>query len=102
MVYKKGRCNRQKPTKDYQIKVTNKLNYHINDSEAFKGRHAHGQEGAFTKNRLLPFGHLIISILRMGKTRLQREMDSFLRETENEQFNIRRITKSGFSRSRRK
>jgi len=29
-------------------------------------------------------------------------MDSFLRETENEQFNIRRITKSGFSRSRRK
>ncbi len=38
----------------------------------------------------------------MGKTGLQREMDSFLRETENEQFNIRRITKSGFSRSRRK
>jgi len=38
----------------------------------------------------------------MGKMGLQREMDSFLRETENEQFNIRRITKSGFSRSRRK
>jgi hypothetical protein len=38
----------------------------------------------------------------MGKLGLQREMDSFLRETENEQFNIRRITKSGFSRSRRK
>ena len=33
---------------------------------------------------------------------LQREIDSFLRETENEHFNIRRITKSGFSRSRRK
>ncbi|WP_431213859.1 transposase [Puia sp. P3] len=29
-------------------------------------------------------------------------MDRFLSETENEQFNIRRITKSGFSRSRRK
>lgn len=38
----------------------------------------------------------------MGKTGLQLEMDSFLRETDNEQFNIRRITKSGFSRSRRK
>jgi hypothetical protein len=38
----------------------------------------------------------------MGKMGLQREMDSFLRETENEQFNIRRITKSGFSRSRGK
>ena len=38
----------------------------------------------------------------MGKTGLQREMDSFFRETENEQFSIRRVTKSGFSRSRRK
>ena len=101
-VYKKGRCDRRKPSKDYRIKVTNKLNYHINDSEAFKGRHTHGQDGAFTRNRLLPFGHLIISILRMGKMGLQREMDGFLTEKENEQFNIRRITKSGFSRSRRK
>ena len=38
----------------------------------------------------------------MGKTGLQREMDSFFKETENEQFSIRRITKSGFSKSRRK
>jgi hypothetical protein len=38
----------------------------------------------------------------MGKKGLQREMDSFFKETENEQFSIRRITKSGFSRSRRK
>jgi hypothetical protein len=38
----------------------------------------------------------------MGKTGLQRELDSFLRETENEEFSIRRITKSGFSKSRRK
>jgi hypothetical protein len=38
----------------------------------------------------------------MGDTGLQREMDSFLRATENEQFNIRRITKRGFRRSRRK
>jgi hypothetical protein len=29
-------------------------------------------------------------------------MDSFFKDTENEHFNIRRITKSGFSRSRRK
>jgi len=38
----------------------------------------------------------------MGKTGLQREMDSFFKETENEQFSIRKITKSGFSKSRRK
>ena len=37
----------------------------------------------------------------MGKQGLQREMDSFFRETENEAFNIRRITKGGFSKSRR-
>jgi hypothetical protein len=37
----------------------------------------------------------------MGKTGLQREMDSFFRETKNEEFNIRRITKGGFSKSRR-
>jgi hypothetical protein len=37
----------------------------------------------------------------MGKQGLQREMDSFFRETENEEFNIRRITKGGFSKSRR-
>jgi hypothetical protein len=37
----------------------------------------------------------------MGKRGLQREMDSFFRETENEAFNIRRITKGGFSKSRR-
>jgi len=38
----------------------------------------------------------------MGKTGLQRQMGSFLLETADEQFNIRRISKSGFSKSRRK
>lgn len=37
----------------------------------------------------------------MGKAGLQREMDRFFQETENETFNIRRITKGGFSKSRR-
>ena len=37
----------------------------------------------------------------MGKTGLQREMDAFFKETEEEAFNIRRITKSGFSQSRK-
>ncbi len=45
---------------------------------------------------------LVVSILGMGTRGLQREMDSFFRETENEEFNIRRITKVGFSKSRRK
>ena len=37
----------------------------------------------------------------MGKSGLQREMDSFLRETENEDFNIRQVTKSAFSQARK-
>jgi len=37
----------------------------------------------------------------MGRTGLQREMDAFFKETENEQFSIRKITKGGFSKSRR-
>jgi len=37
----------------------------------------------------------------MGRTGLQREMDTFFKETENEAFSIRKITKGGFSKSRR-
>jgi len=37
----------------------------------------------------------------MGKTGLQREMDAFFKETENEDFSIRKITKGGFSQSRK-
>ena len=37
----------------------------------------------------------------MGKSGLQREMDSFLRETEDEDFNIRQVTKSAFSQARK-
>ena len=54
------------------------------------------RKGSSPEIGCFPFGHLIISILRLGKRGLQREMDSFFRETGNEEFNIRRITKSGF------
>jgi hypothetical protein len=37
----------------------------------------------------------------MGKSGLQREMDSFLRETEATEFNIRQVTKSAFSQARK-
>ena len=37
----------------------------------------------------------------MGKSGLQREMDSFLKETEDAEFNIRRVTKSAFSQARK-
>jgi len=37
----------------------------------------------------------------MGRTGLQREMDSFFKETERTEFSIRKISKGGFSKSRR-
>ena len=37
----------------------------------------------------------------MGKSGLQREMDSFFRETEDAEFNIRRVTKSAFTQARK-
>lgn len=38
----------------------------------------------------------------MGRMGLQREPDNFFRETEDEAFSIRRVTKGAFSQSRRK
>ena len=37
----------------------------------------------------------------MGKSGLQREMDSFFKETEDADFNIRRVTKSTFTQARK-
>ena len=37
----------------------------------------------------------------MGRTGLQREMDAFFKETEHAEFSIRKVTKGGFSKSRR-
>jgi hypothetical protein len=39
--------------------------------------------------------------MKMGKSGLQREMDSFFKETEDAEFNIRRVTKSAFTQARK-
>jgi hypothetical protein len=39
--------------------------------------------------------------MKMGKSGLQREMDSFYKETEDADFNIRRVTKSAFTQARK-
>ena len=49
----------------------------------------------------MPFNYLIVSILKMGKSGLQREMDSFFKETEDADFSIRRVTKSAFTQARK-
>ena len=59
----------------YRIDISNQLNYHINDNDAYKGRHTNGQEGAFTRNRLLPFGHLILTCYAVSPSLLPRPSD---------------------------
>jgi Transposase DDE domain len=39
--------------------------------------------------------------MKMGKSGLQREMDSFYKETEDSGFSIRRVTKSAFTQARK-
>lgn len=50
----------------------------------------------------MPFKYLIVSIAQMAKSGLQREMDKFFKELSNADFNIRKITKSALSKSRKK
>ncbi|MFI5140231.1 MAG: IS4 family transposase [Sphingobacteriales bacterium] len=72
------------------------------ENEDFKSRSKNGCEGAFTRERSLPFKSLIVIIAQMAKSGLQREMDKFFKELSNADFNIREITKSAFSKSRKK
>ncbi|HEX3935779.1 MAG TPA: hypothetical protein VHW43_13945, partial [Puia sp.] len=44
---------------------------------------------------------MIVSIMKMGKSGLQREMDSFYKEAEDWGFSIRRVTKSAFTQARK-
>lgn len=57
----KGAIPNQNGRPDWRIQLTKQLNYHINDDENFKGHHKNGWEGAFTRNRLLPFNYLIVA-----------------------------------------
>src|SRR5690606_10651036 len=77
------------------------LSNHISD-EDFKCRSSDGKKGAFSRNRKLGFESLIIFILQMGTKSLQRELDDFLRQIDQPDYNIGHVTKSALSQSRRK
>lgn len=86
--------------RDFREALSKKLHYHINDDNNFKGCYNNGRKGAFTRTRCLPFNQLIVSIFRFGKGAIQRELDSFFKDVYNEDYSIRKITKSGFSQAR--
>jgi len=68
--------------------------------EGTSANHKGCQEGAFTRNRVMPFNYLIVSIMKMEKSCLQREMGNFFKETGDAEFSIRRVTKSAFRQAR--
>jgi hypothetical protein len=70
--------------------------------EDFKSRSSNGKKGTFSRNRKLGFESLIIFILQMGTKSLQRELDDFLKQIDQPDYNIRHVTKSALSQSRRK
>jgi len=55
----------------------------------------------FIRERKLSFKQLIFFIMTV-KSALQRDLDRFFKTIKDEEFNIREVTKGGFSKSRRK
>jgi hypothetical protein len=86
--------------KSYRETISKNINHHIAD-ENFKDRSRNGSDGAFKRDRKLPFEKLMVSIMTLGKSSIQREMDGFFKEVNSSAFNTREITKSAFSQSRR-
>lgn len=71
--------------------------------EAFvaSSRSKDGRQG-FTRNRKIPFLHLIV-LLTQGLSRsLQRELNSFYQRLQNSEFALQHVTKGAFSRARAK
>ncbi len=72
------------------------------EDEEYHCRSNNGFPGAFTRDRKLNFKKLVVFISRGVKSSLQRELDSFYKEATGNEFNIRAVTKSAFTKSRAK
>ncbi len=72
------------------------------ESECFKGRSNNGNTGSFTRNRKLNLKTLLVFLTRGVTSSLQRELDLFHKEIMGSDFNIRAVTKGGFTQARAK
>lgn len=88
------------PNKDYRENLSKKIADELAD-KAYGNRSKVGQEGVFTRDRILTISRLVITIIKF-KTSVQRELDSFFKEISNEDFNIRAVTKGAFTKARAK
>ena len=88
------------PNKDYRENLSKKIADEITD-EAYGNRAKVGQEGIFTRDKILTISRLVIMIMKF-KSSVQREPDSFFKEISNEDFNIRAVAKGAFTKARAK
>jgi Transposase DDE domain len=85
---------------DYRETLSHVILNTIED-ESFKDR-SRSEDGGkgFSRNRKLPFTHLIV-LLTQGLTRsIQREVNSFYQKLQQSDFSLQHVTKGAFSRAR--
>lgn len=87
-------------SEDYRIELSTNITNELNDTE-YCSRSEVGREGVFNRKRILSNTNLIVMIIKF-KSSIQREADRFFKELSNEDFNIRRVTKSAFTKARAK
>src|SRR5450759_245080 len=70
-------------------------------SEDFLSRHRRSQKD-FVRERLLPFHNMIFFLMNMIKGSLQDELDYFFKAVHAEEVSTRTVTKSAFTKARKK
>jgi hypothetical protein len=85
---------------DYRINLTHNITDELDD-QVFCSRSEVGRDGVRKRSRVLSNTKLIIIIIGF-KTAIQRELDNFVKEISNADFNIRTLTKGAFTKARAK
>jgi len=94
-------CGKAISNKDFREKTINNL-IQLIDNEEYHCRSKNGFPGVFSRNRTLTFKIVVLIIVRGIKRSLQRELDAFFREVHSGDFDIRKVTKGGFTQARSK
>lgn len=87
-------------TTGYRIELTNQIANELTNEE-YVSRSEVGRKGVSSRRRNLTNSKLVLLLLNF-KSSIQRELDSFFKELDNEDFNIRKATKSAFTKARAK
>ena len=85
---------------DYRYVVSKRISYEL-ENEVFMERSRGTPKKVFIRDRKLPLKKVIMFILSI-KSALQRDLDRFFAKVKDSSFNIREVTKGGFSSARKK